>query len=339
VSDERAVADINEAGGIKIGDTTYKLALKVYDHGFDPAKVATLAQKAVNQDGVTFLEIAGGDVIPAAQPITGDDVLILGGGAGDGYLSKDKPMTVRTWYDLADSTAANFAYLKKQITTPQPKVVHLYIDDSAGHSSAEAAAAKAKEAGFESAASIFIDRTATDLSAPLAKALTYNPDVIDFGADPPPIYNLAVKQARQLGYKNYFSFDDTVVESKELGKYAHGSAASPVFSEFATDSPQKQAWLDAQKKLGPLQGWSAIFYDNLYLLKAAMEKAQSVDPKAVAAELTNVELTDGLLGKTRYQRLPQAKDSVSLVIDYPVGEIQPDGSVKVVETYTPPSAG
>lgn len=338
VSDEQAVADINREGGIKVKGTTYKLALKIYDHGFDPTKAATLAQKAINQDGITFLEVAGADIIPAVQPIAGDKAIIFGGGAGSAYLSKDKPLTLRTWYDLADSTQANFNYLKGKISTAQPSVVHLYVDDGAGHSSAGQAAQKAQALGFTSK-SIFVDRAATDLSAPISKALTSHPDIIDFGADPPPIYDLAVKQARQLGYKGTFTFDDTVVPSKGLGKYAQGSVAAPIFDHLDAGTADKKAWLAAQLKLGPLQGWSALFYDNLFLLKAAMEKAQSIDPQKVAAAFTTVSLTQGLLGKTSYKRLPQANDGVGLVINYPVGVIQSDGSVKVVDTFTPGQAG
>lgn len=50
-----AVKVINEKGGVKIGDKTYKLEVKYYDDESTPARGAELAERLIKQDGVKFL--------------------------------------------------------------------------------------------------------------------------------------------------------------------------------------------------------------------------------------------------------------------------------------------
>ncbi len=50
-----AVEAINAAGGIKVGDKTYTLAIKYYDDESTPARGAELAERLISQDGIKFL--------------------------------------------------------------------------------------------------------------------------------------------------------------------------------------------------------------------------------------------------------------------------------------------
>lgn len=49
------VDTINANGGIKVGDTTYKLNIKYYDDESTPARGAELAERLISQDGIKFL--------------------------------------------------------------------------------------------------------------------------------------------------------------------------------------------------------------------------------------------------------------------------------------------
>ena len=66
---ETAVKRVNEQGGIKIGNDTYKVELTVYDSAFDPTKGLSKAREAITKDGVKFLAIDGGVVTSAVQPV------------------------------------------------------------------------------------------------------------------------------------------------------------------------------------------------------------------------------------------------------------------------------
>jgi branched-chain amino acid transport system substrate-binding protein len=50
-----AVEAVNKAGGVKVGGTTYRLALKLYDDQSDPSLAARLCTKLVTSDKVNFL--------------------------------------------------------------------------------------------------------------------------------------------------------------------------------------------------------------------------------------------------------------------------------------------
>ncbi len=50
-----AVEQINAAGGVKVDGKTYKLAIVYYDDESTPARGAQLAERLIQQDGVTFL--------------------------------------------------------------------------------------------------------------------------------------------------------------------------------------------------------------------------------------------------------------------------------------------
>eukprot|EP00435_Cladocopium_sp_Y103_P078497 s1_g2236.t1 len=50
-----AVEQINAAGGVTVGDKAYKLAIIYYDDESTPARGAQLAERLIQQDGVTFI--------------------------------------------------------------------------------------------------------------------------------------------------------------------------------------------------------------------------------------------------------------------------------------------
>ena len=50
-----AIKKINDAGGVKVGDKTYMLAVKYYDDESTPARGGQLAERLINQDKVQFM--------------------------------------------------------------------------------------------------------------------------------------------------------------------------------------------------------------------------------------------------------------------------------------------
>ncbi len=52
---EFAVKKINDAGGVKVGEKSFKLQIKYYDDESTPARGAQLAERLVSQDGIKFM--------------------------------------------------------------------------------------------------------------------------------------------------------------------------------------------------------------------------------------------------------------------------------------------
>lgn len=66
-----AVEKINEAGGVKIGDTTYQIEVKYYDDESTPARGAELVERLVKQDGIELiLGPYGSGLTKAVAPVT-----------------------------------------------------------------------------------------------------------------------------------------------------------------------------------------------------------------------------------------------------------------------------
>jgi branched-chain amino acid transport system substrate-binding protein len=66
-----AVRRVNENGGIKVGDKSYKLKIIYYDDESTPARAAQLAERLINQDGVKYmLGPYSSGVTAAMAPVT-----------------------------------------------------------------------------------------------------------------------------------------------------------------------------------------------------------------------------------------------------------------------------
>lgn len=338
-ADQAAIDRINSEGGIRVGNVTYTLALKTYDSAYDPTTAVTATRQAVNQDHLKFLEVLGGGIVPAVQPITDPaKVMVFAIAGGDSYLGTKHPLTFRPYYDIPASSESNLRYLKGVLGKSQAKVVFFLTDDDLGHSVSGKETTRAQSLGYETS-TVFVGRDATDFSATLTQVLAQHPDVIDFGATPSSQYAIAVKQARQLGYTGTFSFPDTF-DSTTVGQAGGltattGSVTAPAWQSF--DTPEGQYWTSKMKTLGqdPIaNNWTAQAYDNLLLFRAAVEKAGSLDTSAVATALGQVSVT-GALGQVKYGGQSTYGLPGVFIIPYPVAKIASDGSLTVVAAGQP----
>ncbi|GAA1790254.1 ABC transporter substrate-binding protein [Actinomadura chokoriensis] len=328
-----AVERINGSGGVKVDGKTYKFEFKSYDHAYDPTKAVTAANQAITKDGVSFLQVDGGSIVPAVQPVAEKrDVMVMALAGGDQYLGKDHPTTFRLYYDISRSFGASLSYLKSKDSKVQ-KVLGIFTDDEVGRIIAEQSDGIAKSLGA-TPSSVFISRDATDFAPVLNQVLPKSPDVIQFGGTPPSQYAGIVKTARQRGYKGDFIFPDTVYRPavvEAAGKEGvEGSVSSPFFGAFTSE--EGKYWTDniSKHKGGdPSQGWSALAYDNLFLLKAAIEKAGTLDTKKVSQAMQEVSF-DGAVGEVRYGGKDKYGLNQVIEMDFPVAEIQKDGTLKQV---------
>jgi branched-chain amino acid transport system substrate-binding protein len=335
---ETAVQRINSEGGIKVGGDTYKVDLHVYDSAFDPTKAVSKAREAITKDGVKFLAIDGGVVTSAVQPIAESSKAVMFALAGgDSFLGTKHPMTFRYYYSIPDSLYAGLTVLKPKLG-PNPKLVDLYPDDDIARSIAAQSAEKAKSLGYTASAT-YVGRDVTDFNAVLTKVIAQDPDVIDFGVMPPSQYAIVVQQARQLGYKGHFIFDDTAYVDTVIKAAGKGSVTDSVSVPYLANfnTPEGKYWYAHLKEHAggdTSQGWTALGYDNVLLWKAAIEKAQSIDPAKVADALRQVSV-EGVLGTVRYGGAKQYGLAQVFDITYPVATITASGKLKKVATINP----
>jgi len=319
-----AIEDINSAGGINVGGKSYDIELVKYDHAYDPTKAVTVVRQAVQQDGLKYLEILGGGVIPAVQPITeSEKVLIFGIAGGVTWIGEDHPYSFKPYFRNSESVAAMLTAAKKK----NPDIASLtvmYPDDDLGHSIAENVAVVAENMGVEFDA-IYTSRDVTDFYPVVLKVMQNEPDVIDMGVTPGSQYGPMMKQLGENGYEGIFIFSDTfdkdaVVEAG-AGDMAIGGYSAPYWSSF--ESERGQHWMKRyEERYGSLQMWTSQAYDNLWLLKAAIEKAGTFeDTEKVAEALGEVEI-EGLGGTLSYGGEEMFGLPRAYVTPLPVAEIK-----------------
>lgn len=91
-----AMKEINDAGGVTIGDETYTLNLVPLDDKYSPSQAATNAKRLVQQFDVTaiFVPHTGGTF--ALQDFNvGDDFLIMSYSSEPSITQRGNPLTLR----------------------------------------------------------------------------------------------------------------------------------------------------------------------------------------------------------------------------------------------------
>ena len=81
---------VNEDGGVKIGDNTYKINLHWGDDGFTPAGAATAARKLIYDDGVSAILGYIGPGFSALSPVTNAEKVMLFSKTGGVIYSPQK---------------------------------------------------------------------------------------------------------------------------------------------------------------------------------------------------------------------------------------------------------
>ncbi|HEY2715250.1 MAG TPA: ABC transporter substrate-binding protein [Solirubrobacterales bacterium] len=329
-SDQIAIDEINKRGGVEVDGKKYKFALKTYDNGYDPTKTATVGRQAIEQDGIQFVENLGGGTVAAVQPIAERaGVLLFCSCSGSEFLGEDHPNTFRPYYDDAQSLASILQYFKQK----NPSATHIaqiYTDDDVGHETIPLTEKPLEEAGLTSSVT-YVPRDATELYPVLTKVLQDNPEAIDVGASPEGLYDGMVKQARELGFKGPFMFPDAFDFSSASKALPAGDLVGSLSApcNLTAGSATGKKWAKAYEDMTgeEPQWWSAQSHDNVLLLAEAIEKAQSLEPDAVAEAMSEVSVEGATSGggTVKYGGeeafgLPRAFE-----VPYPVCEITPGG--------------
>lgn len=104
---EMTVRDVNERGGVEVGDTTYQLDLTLYDDQSNPSRARQLFQRLIQRDGVEhLLGPYSSGVTLAAKPVVERAQLpmVEGGGASSEIFTGDNE-----WVFGVLATAPNYS--------------------------------------------------------------------------------------------------------------------------------------------------------------------------------------------------------------------------------------
>ncbi|SEQ23799.1 amino acid/amide ABC transporter substrate-binding protein, HAAT family [Faunimonas pinastri] len=303
-----AIQQVNAAGGLKVGNETYQLKLSTGDdQATGVAGVAALRKLIAN--GVHF--IIGPQSSPVASAVSPimkshPDVLqIIDGSTANGIVNGRNTFRTTVTAGTYDDAVVKIAGMKTY------KSVALLTNRlAAGFMETEGEIVKK----LESAGHKVVDRSYfkvgdTDFSAQLTRVLSLNPDAL-YLRDAPVEDALITKQAKLLGYKGDIVWEvnapaTTVVKNiddADMNGVLNG--IPPKFDFYMKEGgPAAKALEGAYKQAyGSEPGENTgISYDSANILFTAMQKAGSVEPRAVAEALKNVKVADVPKLVTRFE--------------------------------------
>jgi branched-chain amino acid transport system substrate-binding protein len=322
-----AVDEANEAK-VQIGGQAVKFTLVAEDDQADPKTGTTVAQKLVDAKVAGVVgHLNSGTSIPASPIYNQAGIPVISGSATNPKLTEQgfkNQFRVVGRDDQQGPAIASYLATEKK-----PKLVAV-IDDATAYGEGIAnevektlKAANVKVLPREKGT----DKT-TDWKAVLTKLRGRNPDAVFYGgmdATGGPL----LKQGRELGIKAVFSFGDGACTDKM--KELAGDAADGLLCSQAGIPPQAadKKFLDAYKKkfnADPIL-YAPFTYDAAKMIIAAMQKADSTDPKKYLPELAKLDFT-GATGKIGFDEKGDRKDAEMTIFTMKGGKLEPTAVIK-----------
>jgi len=289
-----AAKEIKDAGGIKVKGKSYNVECIAYDNKYTAAEGTKVAQTLLNRDGVKYMCAVGSAPILAAQSLTErQGVLLFSQAWTKSGKGPNFPLTFSDIVSPIEVVPAMVQYVTKAY--PQAKTIALFnVDDANGHGAEEVVRALWEKAGVKVLTSDFYVHGTTEFQPAAQRLAALKPDIVDLASPPPSVVGAVFKELAVLGYKGIkLATDGTAAE----GIVATGGAAAEGIYMGAAMTFDGPSVTEHQRKLNeeakPLIGESLSIatnpcYDAVYMLKAGAEKAQSLEPKAIAAIMPTV---------------------------------------------------
>ncbi len=293
---QMAAEEINAAGGIKAGNDVYKIKVIANDDKANPTEATNSVRKLIDRDGAKYLLgfCCSGPTSAVASFIEKENALMLVGNAAERAITaKGIPNLYRT-RPPADYTgqAAGAFVAKRGVRTI---AVIGSLDVSFYTQYLDAFEREFAKSGGKVLAKETFGLKDRDMTPQLTKVRALNPDaLLVLGYVEPAAF--VYRQATELGMK--------------MPRYGFTSGSEEQFLKVASSEQMEGVWdlrpteltveaLNANaktyvanytKKFGtPPSPSSPYAYDQVYVLKQAIERAGSADdPKKVAAEVRKV---------------------------------------------------
>ncbi|MCX8033315.1 MAG: ABC transporter substrate-binding protein [Thermoleophilia bacterium] len=353
---ELAAAHVNNAGGLKIGNDTYKIKLVVEDDAMSVDQAATVVQKMIQQDGAKYIM---GPLVDAFKnviyPICAEAGVMLADVDtknasraiqydGNTDVSPDKPLHARFhWANdemiphLLDYLAENYPQAKKIAVCGVTEACTVALFDWLG--------TYLPTRGLERVGQLEqMAPDTADYNPPVQRLLSAKPDAILVAVSTPTTWGFVTKAAREQGFKGPVMCA-THLDVEFAARIAGGGVtdmfgAGVCLSDLeALPQAMKDAHAEYQAAGYPAQDEIAdvylVGYNGLWVLLQAIEKAQSVDPQVVFEkyqQMTEPGTFKTLWGDGAYVGgLKSTGINAVLNEPYWINAIGPDGKAKNVK--------
>ena len=319
-----AVEDLN-AKKLKIGGKDVSFELLSEDDAADPKQGTAAATKLVDAkvNGVIG-HLNSGTTIPASK-------IYHDAGIAQISPSATNPKYTQQGFKTAFRVVANDGQLggtlgRYAVNTLKTKNVAIIDDRTAyGQGVADEFAKAAKAAGAKIVGREYTNDKATDFNAILTKLKGAKPDLVFFGGMD-AVAGPMLRQMKQLGIDAKYMGGDGICSS-ELAKLAGDALGDDrvICAEAGgVEGAQVKVYNDFKarfkEKMGTeVQLYAPYTYDAVMAMVAAMQKANSTDPKKYLPELAKINY-DGVTGKIAFDGKGDIKNGALTLFTYKGGK-------------------
>lgn len=295
-----AIKKINEdLGGVKIGNETYKLDVKMFDDASDPSRATTLIQRQVDEGINYFLGSFGSNIVLPSCAITERARRpMVQAGAGSDLVFTQKRKYVFGVFPRASLQFETSADFLKSLTPAVKRVAFIYTNDAFSKFQAEGGKKALEDNGMTVADMIQLPAQVSDVSTVLSSIRANPPDVLICCVHD----DAAILIARQMvstGTNVNLLYQtlgpQTEAYRQALGNYANGVVTQAYWSEGAAF---KGSYFGTAKDFAdyyrknfdrPLTYHMASGAACILAYVEAMKNAGSVDPQNVRDALAKLD--------------------------------------------------
>ena len=307
-----AIEELN-AKKLTIGGKQVTFELLSEDDAGDPKQGTAAAQKLVDAGVVGVVgHLNSGTSIPASRIYSDAGIpQISPSSTAPKYTQQGFKTTFRVVANDGQLGGTLGRYAVKDI---KAKSIAIIDDRTAyGQGVADEFMKSAKAAGGKVVGREYTNDKATDFNAILTKLKGAKPDLIFYGGMD-AVGGPMMRQMKQLGIDARFMGGDGICTT-EMAKLAGDALGDGkvVFAEAGGVTADKAAVMEAfrkkfKEKTGlEVQLYAPYVYDAVNVMVAAMQKANSTDPKKYLPELAKIQY-DGVTGRISFDKHGDVKD-------------------------------
>jgi len=284
---ELAVKEINDAGGI-MGK---KIESSTVDTQTNPGVAKGLTQKAVD-DGVLaiFGPVYSGSIMVSMAESKRAGVPNFTGGEAAAITQQGNPYVFRTAFGQSSS----FPKLAKYINTKAKTLAVIYVNNDFGKGGRDTLVKLLDNGPTKIVADISTDAGQVDFSAAVLKAKQSNADAIFAYTNEEESARL-LRELKKQGWTKPIIGETTLTGQKVIelaGDAANGAVAHVGLTVDAPIPEMLKFKAKYYQAYGSISDHNGIKgYTSVYVLKAAIEKAGKLDPKAVAQALHGLNIS------------------------------------------------
>lgn len=331
---------VNTAGGIQVGNDTYKVEFIGYDDEYLADKALIGGKKLVFEDDVKLVMMLGGSDAPAVVDFfTKQEMMsstLLPSDLTPDTLYHLAPCEVHPIYNVTGVQwlAENRPELKTAAICAQ--------DEELGRPSVATYRSAFEAAGIEIVYDKFFDINTTDFAPIVTSMLAAKPDILCWDTAFPDFVNLLTEQAYLQGFEGQiisctFDFYPAVIEktSKDFVEgfiFQFPDFDDPMLNEPNVNFPRPNEFAQVYSEEYP-GTWSAVSWEYASiaeLWKAAVERAGTIEPMPVFQEMKAGGRAPHAWGEASWWGTELFGIDNALVGNWPVVQVQ-NGKAQIVE--------